>query len=910
MKQIMRFRSFHLAFCTSIALFLSASLSCDGKNVAIAQSSATQIYQQGQEEYQSGKFQAAIRLWQQAIILYQQNGDRLREGYALANIGFAHNNMNNYNLAAEAHLQSITIAREISDLDLEALGLYGLGSAYAGQGNYPQAIAEYQKSLTIARKTNYRRTEAQVLRAMAESYKALSKYAEAIEFYQQSLKLAEEIDFRERGRILSGLGALYRQIGKYAEAINAYQQSIEIARQVPDRANEASALLGLGNVYFAMGDPNLSVQYWRESLTIAREIDDSALKTIVEEALQAATSEDLIARAREGGDRDLEAYGFESQGIDSQNRRDYPQALAAYQQGLTIFRELGNREREGEILSYIGQVLSEQNQTELAIIFLKQSIKVYESIRKDNQVLPKDLQESYTLTVADSYRRLADLLLKSDRILEAQQILDLLKVQELRTFTGVRAKVTAAGIVYTTAEEQVIQAHDTLIAFGQTVQKCEREKCNQLNQLYGRRQALTQEFNQTAQSFAQAIRDRRAQDTAMLDPEDLTRSAQAIVNAQPGTVLIYPLVLEDKLWLLWVTQGGVVNSIEVPVTQQQLGSTIIRFRQLLKTPAPANIPELQATAKQLYTWLIAPLEPELKANHIQHLVFSLDRATRYIPMAALFDGKQYLVENYTISTVLSADLTNMSDRLPAPANTQAIAFGLSQATADFPSLPNVPNELNAIIRQNASDPQGFYNGLQFLDRAFTRNSLRDNLIGHQILHIATHGEFIPGRRDESFLILGTGEKLRVAEINDMQQVFQDIKLVVLSACQTALGEPDQDGIEVNGIAYYFLNSGASAVMASLWNVNDASTSQLMQQFYHHLTASPQTGTQPKTKAEALRNAQISMITGNSEALEDTQRRLFGARLRDRPLSDIPAPGGDRLSHPYYWSPFILIGNGL
>jgi tetratricopeptide (TPR) repeat protein len=292
----------------------------------------------------------------------------------------------------------------------QALGLYGLGGAYDGQGNYLQAIAEYQKSLDIARKTNYRRTEAQALRAIAESYQAQAKYVEAIDFYQQSLKLAEEIDPREQGRIFSSLGTLYHQLGNHAEALHAYQRSIEIAQQVGDRPNEGSALLGLGNVYSSMGDRSRAFQVWQRSLSIAQEIDDGTLEAIVARALRAATSDDVIARARAGGDRSLEASGFEGQGIDFQNRRDYPQALAAYQQSLIIFRDIGNREQEEELLRRIGLLLSEQNQIELAIVFLKQSVNVYELIRKDNQALPRGLQESYVLTIAGSYRQLADLL--------------------------------------------------------------------------------------------------------------------------------------------------------------------------------------------------------------------------------------------------------------------------------------------------------------------------------------------------------------------------------------------------------------------------------------------------------------------------------------------------------------------
>ncbi len=168
-------------------------------------------------------------------------------------------------------------------------------------------------------------------------------------------------------------------------------------------------------------------------------------------------------------------------------------------------------------------------------------------------------------------------------------------------------------------------------------------------------------------------------------------------------MLIYVFVVPDKTWLLWASKGGVVKSQEVPVGQKQLGETVVKFRQLMETPS-SDIAEVKATGKQLYDWLIKPLEAELKDNKIQNLVFSLDRVTRYIPMSALFDGEKYLVENYAVSTVLSAGLTDMRDRLPpGTENTPVLALGLSSAVAGFNPLPNVPTEIDAILRNKQNE---------------------------------------------------------------------------------------------------------------------------------------------------------------------------------------------------------------
>lgn len=465
-------------------------------------------------------------------------------------------------------------------------------------------------------------------------------------------------------------------------------------------------------------------------------------------------------------------------------------------------------------------------------------------------------------------------MLKQERILEAQQVLELLKIHEVRDFTRAADQNPEVGL--TEIEAQIQKENGSLIAFGQRVYECQQTHCSQLSQLLSQRDALTKQFNQKIQSFEKEVRDRRAQDDAILDPQDLGRKAREIVNAQPGTVLIYPFVLEDKIWLLWASKGGIVKSVKVPVGQQELGKTVLKFRQLVQNDR-SKVTAVKAIGKQLYDWLIKPLESELRANSVDKLVFSLDRVTRYIPMSALFDGNKYLVENYTISTVLSADLTDTKDRLPAGTqNTFILALGLSNAVAGFNALPNVPAELDAVVRKNPNDKQGIYPGLEFLNSAFNFPALRDNLLGRKVLHIATHAKFMRGNPDSSYLLLGTGEKLTIPKIETLQDLA-DVHLVVLSACETALGGPNQDGTEIAGISYYFLNGGAKAVMASLWSVDDQSTSLLMQQFYGNLAKT--TTATPMTKAQALRQAQLTLISGGN-------------------------------THPYYWAPFVLIGNGL
>ncbi|MDK2461256.1 CHAT domain-containing protein, partial [Aphanizomenon sp. PH219] len=670
-------------------------------------------------------------------------------------------------------------------------------------------------------------------------------------------------------------GSAYNSLGQYPKAIEVYQQSLAIQRDIGDRYGEGSSLIGLGSAYNSLGQYPKAIEVYQQSLAIQRDI----------------------------GDRYGEGSSLIGLGSAYNSLEQYPKAIEFHQQSLAIQREIGDIAGQGVNLSNIGSTLQKQQQPELAIVFYKQSVNVREGIRQDLRKLPREQQESYTQTVADDYRRLADLLLSQGRVLEAQQVLELLKIQELRDFTrDTRAGGETQGSPLNPSESRVVPPYNSVINVGLKLTECELKPpyCPERDQLRSLRDTANQKFNQEVDRLLAIARQQRGKDPAQLAQEELTVAAQKVVTAQPKTVLIYPLVLDDKLWLVWGTQAGkqgvVFNSKLVVVSRKELATTVVKFRQLLEQPGDEK--ELQQVSQKLYQWLIAPLRAELDANNIQNLVFSLDRSTRYIPMAALFDGKKYLVESFNTSTILTSGLTNTNEKLsPKIEDDPVLGLGLSDAVPNFNPLPNVKDEINAIIR-TASNPNGIYPGLSRLNKDFSKDAFKD-LIDYRILHIATHGQFVSGNPENSFLLLGNGNKFNITEIKNLTDL-NGIHLVVLSACETARGGEDKEGIEVSGISYYFLTSGAKSVIASLWLVNDASTSQLMRLFYQNLA------TGKMTKTAALRQAQLTMIAGKTE----------GSETNRSSVNYTPGQTGNsaaisrNLSHPYYWSPFILIGNGL
>ncbi|MEX0270507.1 tetratricopeptide repeat protein [Leptolyngbyaceae cyanobacterium UHCC 1019] len=841
-----------------------------------------------------GNYPKAQELYQQSLAINQQQRDRADEANNLNNLGIVALHQGNYAKATQLIRQALKIGVEQDNRSDEIAYRTNLGQIASDQGNYAAALDTYQTVLAKAQKIGQRAAEAKILDKIAEVHRYKGDYAKALTHYQQALKIHQEIG-QPTGMVLVllHLGTLHRQLGDYPLAIATHQQALATAQKIGTKPQEAAALLALASNYREQGDLDGALKHYQQALAIAQAIGNryteaSTLQGLGRLYLQQAQpakassifQQALIAQQQMGVRADAAAtLSFLGQAQTQLGKAT--QAQSALQESLFVAQEAGDRPTQAQSLSHLGDLFAKQKQPELAIAFYKQSVNVREEIKSGLKSLARSQQESYAQSVSGTYRALADLLLAQGRILEAQQVLELLKIQEIREFTREAKTTTSAGIATTVSEAKILKEHGTLIAFGQTVDACKQNRCAQLSQLNDQQQALTQQYNQTVSSFEKEIRRRKSVDDALLDPRNLSAKAKKIVESQPGTVLIYPFVLEDKIWLLWAAKGGIVKSVAVPVSRKQLGETVVQFRRAVQDQSPTARQAIVTTGKQLYDWLIKPLEPELKANKIQNLVFSLDRVTRYIPMSALFDGEKFLIENYAVSTILSAELTDLRDRLPANSQTSILALGASEFKDD-PPLPNVPGELNAIIQQKSQPPSNAqsnngFSGTKFLNQAFNFRALRDNLVGHKILHIATHGKFVSGRPEDSFLVLGSGEKLTIPEIKTLQDL-SNIHLVVLSACETALGG-DQDGIEISGLSSYFLSNGAKAVIASLWSVDDKSTSELMYEFYRTLATS--TAQKPMTKAEALRQAQLSLIRE-----------------------------GGSFAHPYHWAPFILIGNGL
>jgi CHAT domain-containing protein len=672
--------------------------------------------------------------------------------------------------------------------------------------------------LILFREVDKRAEEGTILNSLGEVYRSLGQSDYAIDLYEQALVIAREIGDRVgEGNALNNLGIAYYNLGQYGRSTEFYEQSLAVSREIGDLAGEGRTLGNLGNVYASLGLYDVAIEFHEKRLEIARDI----------------------------GDRVGEGIALGNLGITYDDLSEYDLALEQYGQSIALFNELGVRSSKALFLSNIGKLFNDRDQPELAIIFLKASVKVREAIRGDIHGLDTDLQQSFTDTIADDYRLLADLLLQQDRILEAQRVLDLLKVQELDDYLrGVqRNGDTEQGVPLRPDEQAILDLfngnQDQLIALGRELDELDdiprgqRSEAQQARIIELRRLQAVQRSSfialladEQVQAAVQRLRNTTGGEALELQSFDALRDNLA--ELEQNAVVLYPFVLDDRLELILVTPYGPPINRTVPVERVALNRVIAEFRAALHSPRRDPRP----AAQQLYDWLIRPLEADLAQARAETLIYTPDSQLRYIPLAALHDGEQWLVQQYAVNNITAASLDDLTSQpfsdgfniLAAAVTEDRSVDLLSGDTLFFPGLTFAGQEVSTLAELIPGTDQRLNNDFS--------TDLRWEFNDYAIIHLATHATFQPGVPEESFILFGDGR----ADLTEIKNTwsFPNVDLVVLSACETGVGEELGDGSEILGFGYLMQQAGADAAIASLWKVSDPGTQVFMTRFYQAL----------------------------------------------------------------------------
>lgn len=742
---------------------------------------------------------------------------------------------------------------------------------------------------------------------------ALGRFVEAQQHCLESLAIYEKAlgsTHVNVSRALNNLGANYILLGDFPSALRHLQRSLDIRIAAFGERNATTI-----SAYAMLSQPQRGVG----DLAAARATLDKAL-ALANETL--GPTHPLVAVVRHALGEQLQAQGDPAgarphleQALQIREQIAGPDSPDAIETRLALVRVLLELDRRDEAASLVlasmssvatisspimrsavlesyRRLLASQDRGAEAVFYGKQAINLLQTVRLQLTGLDSELQRSFVQSRQDVYRGLADLLIDQGRLTEAQEVLAMLKEQEF--FDFIRRDATKdprngrAG--FTTSEQPWARRYDEISAqlAGLSVEfdalsrkqewaltTDERTRLASLrSDLAVGRQAFSSFLGDASREFAQAGRF-RATEFAAKELPGLGKVQEKLAGLGAGTVLIHYLVTDKRLRILMTTPRVQLHR-DSPIGAKELNQLIFASREALQSPSAD--PET-ANAK-LYDVLMRPIADDLRQARARTLMISPDDTLRYVSFAALHDGKRYLIERFGLAMYTPASKAMLAQQ--PPDKWRISGFGVTRGIGEFRALPSVARELDVVVREQAdTDRLGVIEGDTYIDDGFTAKSLDAALKRkYPLVHIASHFQFTAGDDEHSYLLLGDGTRLSARALREGQYDLSATDLLTLSACDTALTSRDADGREIEGLAGIAQAQGAKAVVATLWAVADSSTAVFMQRFYELLSE------RGYDKARALREAQLSMLSKG-------QGKTASARR-----------------HPYYWGPFILLGNWL
>ena len=519
------------------------------------------------------------------------------------------------------------------------------------------------------------------------------------------------------------------------------------------------------------------------------------------------------------------------------------------------------------------------------------------------------LGRNYVATRISVFRELVANLLEQDRLIEAQDAIDLLKENEYLDFIGEIGDEMRTAERNPFEESMRLEFNKKVASYATEVVNTDKIRRN----LKLDNNSIIKENE--AQEEQQVIYTKLLQEKTKLDTylshffdmfqqqnpndqkppvESITRSnirTQLIKNLGPHSAILQYFVSDKKLYILLATADSSVAR-QVNLENTNLLEKVDTFLEAVQNPHRNPVKH----AQELYQLLILPIAADLTKSNIKTVLISPDSILKKIPFSALHDGTKYLVQKFNIALNTQSNFIHRASSMPE--RPRIGALGLSRAVQAYRALPGVKEELAGIVNKGK---RGIYPGEVIFDSDFTEHALNRLLEQkYPILHIASHFIFSPEADGDSFLLLGDGNHLKIGQLKSNQFDFTNTDLVVLSACDTATGSKNLNGIEVDGLANILQVRGAKSVLATQWAIEDRSTSILMPRFYKNLA-------RKHNKVEALGKAQRSFIE-QEIVLSKANKHLRGARRTFSIRTPFTGDPKHPYAHPYYWAGFVLMGN--
>jgi CHAT domain-containing protein/Tfp pilus assembly protein PilF len=817
-----------------------------------------------------GDYRKSIPQYERALELYRgADFDRGRSD-TLGNIGGVHYLLGHYRQAMEYYRQSLAISERLNLKPSMSLDLGNLALCHLGLGQIPEAIEAFDRALAIAKEAGVQRDEADWRKGKGTALVRIGQYAKALDEYRSALDLYEQAGWkREMVEGLHERGALHLLLGDPGSAERDFRRALELAREINHPRGVTSNLIALGNLEGRRGRDELAVALYRDALARATEADDQNHSVVAgiqlalmlsrqggaEEANRA--SQQALDTARSTGSRALEAQAVYAQGETVRGAGKPVEALPYYSEAERLARDLGDPDLEWRVFYGRGQALEALGRDGEAITDYRRAVEVIEQVR--GQLREERFRAGYVEDKYQVYIALIRLLLRTGQIGEAFRFSEKLRARaylemisrgpapirdpaQSRTEAELRARVEKLAASY--AQELDKPASETrsqaVEVFSSELAQAERDYQDFLDTLVGSDAAYA------------AVRT-----LAVPPAEEVQR------RLPPRAALLEYVVGEEEITVFVVTPES-LRATTVPVQRRDLVSRVELLNDLLQRPAS---PDWVRPAAGLRRLLVDPLISAGFLEGVERLYVVPHGVLHYVPFAALpQEGNgpaRYLVDEWAI-TYLPAAAVLIHSAASISNGKNLFALAPSRAKLRFSE-----QEVRAVARLYGAASTAL------VRRQATESAFKQRVGNHSVIHLATHGYFNRPNPLFSGVELepdGANDgRLEVHEILDLQL---EAKLVTLSACDTALGggyfTDIPAGDDLVGLTRAFLFAGSDSVLASLWQVNDRSTLELMNGFYSELRESD--------KADALARAQRAMARPDS-----------------------------RYRHPYYWAAFVLVG---
>ncbi len=853
---------------SSITYFAVESLSKRPENLQ-------NLIQQGQVLYEAGRLVEAQEVLQRVSQQYQARGDKLRQAVTLSNLALVFQQRGMFAEATKVindSLQLLSPQGSKQHLQVLAQTLEIQGSLQLEQGQAEQGLKTWERAENTYAQIS---DKSGIIRSRINQAQAL----QVLGFYRRALTLLTEVgqnlqsqpDSLTKAVELRSLGDALQLTGDLEQSRQVLQKSLESAQRLQSPQEISASLLSLGNTARIQQDNQNAIAFYQQAIAktpspLTKVQAQINLLSVLLTTEEWSTAQPLLAQIPTELDSlpvsQVAVYAkihFAQSLMKQKNRECVGQCRAA---------------RNGEAPTSDTRDSTPEKIAQILATAVKQAKALGDgraesyAIGTLGRLYEQEKQWSYAQELTQQALVLAQAVNAPDITYNWHWQQGRLRKQQGDIPGAIAAYDAAVDELRSLRSDLVAVNRDVQFSFKESVEPVYRESVALLLQSQGEK--LSEETLDKARQRIEALQLAQLDNFFREACLNVTKVVldEVVDQDNPTAAIIYPIILLDQLQVIVKVPKQPLGHYSVNKSQTEVEDILGQLRQYLTEPD--RMEEVQSLSGQVYSWLIQPIEPELQRSNVNTLVFVLDGALRSVPMAALYDGKQYLIEKYAVALNLGLQL--QKPKPLAQEKLQVLAGGLVQPPVKFqrfPPLPEIKSEFNLIAKAGVSTTK-------LLDQDFTSKALfgKINSIPFNVVHLATHGQF--SSRSEDTFVLATDGPINVTDFDLLLRRRDEtrpeaVELLVLSACQTAAG----DNRATLGLAGVAVRAGARSTLASLWNVGDRSTAILMGEFYRELVSSK------VTKAEALRRAQVTL------------------------LQKYP-----NYSRPGYWAAYVLVGNWL